>query len=90
MKKINTIWTQGLKGDEKSSMEANVIQSEKVLDKLVEILYNMREDKRATVLADYDTPSWSHKQAHLNGQLDMIAKVLDIILVKERDDHPRT
>lgn len=88
MQKISTVWTQGLKATDKENMEVLVKQNTILLDRLTEILYNMREDKRTTVLGDYDSPSWSHKQAHLNGQLDMIAKILDIIQVRERDDHP--
>ncbi len=88
MQKINLAWTQGLKGPEKADMEVIVKQNTILLDRLSQILYNMQVDKRTTVLGDYDSPSWSHKQAHLNGQLDMISKILDIIQVNERADQP--
>jgi len=41
-----------------------------------------------SALDDYDTPSWSHKQAHMNGEAAAIRKVIEIITIRERDDHP--
>lgn len=88
MQKLNSAWTHGLSGPEKQQIEETVKGSTILLDRLTKILYNMQESKAATVLADYDSPSWSHKQAHLNGQLDIIRKLADILTIRERDDHP--
>lgn len=88
MYKINQAWTHGLKGEEAKKMQELVVSNKFLLDRLVEILYNMQEKRESSVLADYDTPSWSHKQAHLNGEAAMIRKLADLIEVKERDDHP--
>ncbi len=88
MKKINEAWLQGLKGAEREQMKELVLSNEILLDKLAKMLYNMQERKRISVLGDYDTPSWSHKQAHLNGEADVLRKVLEIITINERDDNP--
>ncbi len=88
MLKINQAWLQGLKGEEAKRMQELVAGNKILLDKLVEILYNMQTKRESSVLADYDTPSWSHKQAHLNGENSMIRKLIEIATVSERDDRP--
>ena len=88
MKTVNQAWLTGLNGTEKDKMRQEVLNSQNLLDKLVEILYNMQEKKMDTVLGDYDTPSWSHKQAHINGQNAALRKVIEIITIRERDDNP--
>lgn len=90
MQKIAAIWLSEAKtAAEKEEIKNLVISSEKVLDKLAKILYNMQEKKRGSVLVDYDTPSWSHKQAHLNGETAMLERIIDIVTIKERDDQPK-
>lgn len=84
--KINEAWLSGLKGEERSKMRDFVVGNQILLDKLVEILYNMQEKTGSVKLDDYDSPSWSHKQAHLNGQNDTIRKLIEICTIKERDD----
>lgn len=86
--KLKSVWFEGLNASEKEEMQKNVENSEKVLDKLVKILYNIQERTRDSVLVDYDTPSWSHKQAHINGEIAMLKKIIDIVTIQERDDHP--
>ena len=88
MLKINQAWTQGLNASEAQQMKELVSSNKFLLDRLVQMLYNMQEKKEASVLADYDTPSWSHKQAHLNGEAAMLRKLVEIVEVKERDDRP--
>lgn len=88
MKTVNQAWLTGLSGEEKEKMRQEVLTSQNLLDKLVEILYNIQEKKETTVLADYDTPSWSHKQAHINGECAALRKVIEIITIRERDDNP--
>lgn len=88
MQRISSAWTSGLKGRDKQEMEELVKTSTILLDRLSKILYNMQESKRKTVLADYDTPSWSHKQAHLNGELEVLRELQEILTIRERDDHP--
>lgn len=45
--------------------------------RLREIL-NQRKNE-LTRHTDYDNPSWSHKQAHINGQLSEINQILNLI-----------
>lgn len=84
--KVNEAWLRGLQGQERDQMKKMVVDSEKLLDKLKEILYNMRESRETISSIDYDNPSWSHKQAHLNGEAAIIRKLEEILSVKERSD----
>jgi hypothetical protein len=86
--KINEQWLRGLDGPERDEMKNLVINNTKLLDKLTEILYNIQVKKEDTVLEDYDSPSWSHKQAHINGEIAAIKRVLEIISINERADRP--
>lgn len=89
MQKINEQWFAGLKGEERDKMKELVLSNTILLDKLREMLYNIQVSKESTVLADYDTPSWSHKQAHRNGQLDIIRQFDKLLTISERDDQPQ-
>ena len=47
--------------------------------RLREILNQNKEYLLRTRTIDYDNPSWSHKQAHINGKLDQIEQLLTLI-----------
>lgn len=87
---IAEVWLHGLKGEDREKMKAFVLANTILLDKLAKILYNMQVRSESTVLSDYDTPSWSHKQAHVNGFNDAIKKISEICTVRERDDPSQT
>lgn len=70
---------------DREAFKQQVINAKKVLDKVAKILYNEGVELENTVLGDYDTPSWSHKQAHRNGRLEQIRKTSAILTVKERE-----
>ena len=36
-----------------------------------------------TTHEDYDSPSWSHKQAHINGEIAALKKVINLLTIKE-------
>jgi hypothetical protein len=88
MLKANSAWFAGIPRDEKRKREELVLSNKILLDILAEMLYNMQEKKKDTVLGDYDSPSWSHKQAHLNGEIEAIKQIIEIVTIKERDDNP--
>lgn len=79
-----TIWFQDLKtSKEKEDFVNTLLNSQKVLDKLREIVYNMSIDREKVKSTDYDSPSWSHKQAHFNGEQAAYQKILDLLEFKE-------
>lgn len=87
-RKVNEHLLSGLRGEDRDKMKELILSNTILLDKLTQIVYNMQEGKRSTVLVDYDTPSWSHKQAHLNGEIAAFQKVIELLTVTDRDDHP--
>ncbi len=87
---VNEQLLAGLRDEEREKMKKMILECTILLDRLKKILYNMEEGKNRSVVGDYDTPSWSHKQAHLNGESAALRKVIDLITVTERDDPPTT
>jgi Mg2+ and Co2+ transporter CorA len=83
-KKLATIWFQGIKdATSKKSLEQRLYSSNKdvVLVKLKKIIAQKREAllKKQTRIDSYETPSWSHIQAHINGQLETLEQLEDLL-----------
>lgn len=79
-RKVNLIWVKDLKNEEeRTKFKETVLNSQKVLDKLREIVYNMSIDRERVKSTDYDSPSWAYKQAHLNGEQEAYRKVIEIL-----------
>lgn len=81
--RIKAPWFQDLNSKEKEDFTNTLLSSEKVLDKLRKIVYNMCINEEKVKTIDYDSPSWSHKQAHMNGKLEAYRTVLDLLTFKE-------
>ncbi len=74
---MQTKWFQDLPKDQQDDFKKIVLGSQKVLDKLQKIVYDMRMESKSV---DYDSPNWSHKQADLigyNRALTDVSKLLD-------------
>ena len=88
--RISEMWLRGEKTpEEREKIKKLVLSNDILLDKLKKIMYNMQVEKRKSVLGDYDTPSWSHKQAHLNGELAVLDRLMELVTITERDDQPK-
>lgn len=81
--RVKTPWLQGLNSKEQEEFTNTLLSSEKVLDKLRKIVYNMCINEEKVKTIDYDSPSWSHKQAHMNGKLEAYRTVLDLLTFKD-------
>lgn len=75
---MNSLWLQGLKGEERQKLKVFIENNQKILDILTEIVYNRVKEHESVALRDYDNLSWSHKQAHLNGELDALKWVIKL------------
>lgn len=85
-RKLKTAWISHLRDAEsKEQFTAQVLASEKVLDKLREIVYNKVLDGEKVSVVDYDSPSWSHKQADRNGYLRGLREVLELLQFGDHD-----
>ena len=76
-------WLKGLSPSEADKYKKSIISSKLVLDKLIEMCYNRRKEIDKQVF-DYDTPSWSHKQAHNNGYKECLDDIIQLITINER------
>lgn len=79
---IQTKWLEGLKDpSEREQFKQTVIGSKKVLDKAREIVYNIVKEAEKVRISDYDSPSWSHKQADQNGYVRALREVMLLLEV---------
>lgn len=79
---MNSKWLGSLKGEERENLKLSILQSKKVLDKLQEMCYNMYRDREKIEFQDYESPSWSHRQAHTNGYLEALRDVMKLTDIK--------
>ena len=85
---IQTKWLEGLKDpSEREQFKQTVIGSKKVLDKAREIVYNIVKEAEKVRISDYDSPSWSHKQADQNGYVRALREVM--LLLEVNPDRER-
>lgn len=76
---IDSRWFQNIPPSEVDSLKAQLIGDKKTLDKLKEIVYNIVRSEEDVRIVDYDTPNWSHKQAHLLGRADALKSILRLV-----------
>lgn len=78
---FNSKWTKHLPEQEKEQLKKTILASRTTLDRLkqliVEELGSLENQENS--LADYDSPAWSHKQAHRNGERAFAKKLLDLL-----------
>lgn len=73
---VPVFWIQGIPEEKRADFVSSVLSSP-VTRKLREYLHNrlssleLREEKNL-----YDNPSWSHKQAHINGNREIVKELL--------------
>jgi hypothetical protein len=72
-------WLKGLPKADQEEFKKYVLSSKKVLDKLSEIVYNKIKVGESVSKNDYDSPSWSHRQAHDNGRNEAFNEILKLI-----------
>lgn len=80
--KISTAWIQHLGKEEKDKFLELLYNnhSNLILIRLKEIMIREREALEASeLLPDYDSASWSHKQAHTNGARQTLKFVEDLL-----------
>lgn len=77
-------WFSSLPKPEQEQFKKNVLASKKVLDKLSELCYNKITVGESSKLTDYDSPSWSHKQAHINGRNEVLREIIQLISLPDQ------
>ena len=79
---MKTEWLGNLKGEDRDNFKNSILASKIVLDKLQEIVYNMYKKEESLSSIDYDSPSWSHKQAHTNGKREALKQILELVNIE--------
>lgn len=77
-------WFSNLPKAEQDDFKKSLLSSKKTLDRLLEICYNSIKDGESSKLTDYDSPSWSHKQAHLNGYAAAYREIIQLISLTDK------
>lgn len=77
---MHSIWFRGLNKEDKEDRVKELLSYRNAFDALKEIL----EEHYKEYTPDYDCPSWSHKQADVNGHNRAIKKVINLITIKEK------
>lgn len=79
---IKTLWFQGVHNDPlaKEDLEKTLRNSAVAFNKLLEILEDRkRQLDTSEIREDYQSPSWSHKQAHRNGRRQELQDTIDLL-----------
>lgn len=81
MRKLSVEWFRGLPEEKKEGFELALRNSSLALGRLYDLLDEWERDldSAEAKLDDYDNPSWSHKQAHRNGDRSRIRKLRDLL-----------
>jgi hypothetical protein len=90
-----TEWTSHLKSDEaKQNFENQIINSVDVLRRLNAILnhYEKSLDRTETSIDTYALPNWEHRQAHKNGNREIIQRIKTLIDIDQQriKDDPKS
>lgn len=76
---LNLQWFKGIDKTKKDDLEKLIRNSRIVLSRLKDILDADIKELNEFTTSDYDSPSWSHKQAHNNGKLDYARQVRSLL-----------
>jgi len=68
-----------LKGEEREKRIKEILAYRNAFNALKELLGDQYEES----VPDYDCPSWSHKQADVNGANRMLRKIINLITIEE-------
>lgn len=74
---MKTIWLENTKGEDRENLKNYILSNKKLLDILSKICYNIyREVEKESF--NYESASWAFKQAHANGQKEILNKIIDL------------
>lgn len=85
--RFDSRWFQGVPAEEVESLKARLLGDKKTLDNIRKIVYNIVTKERDIRKVDYDSPSWSHKQAHKNGMLEAFNSIMRLVTLDKEVIH---
>lgn len=80
--KFPEILFRGLSDKEKDEFKRLLIHSD-LIRRLVNVIKSFREEEESVPVADYNSPSWSHRQADRNGSVRAYNRILKLLDHKE-------
>lgn len=79
-------WYGDLKTPEdKKKREQTILNCSEALDILAKICYNSIHNEQSISTVDYDSPSWSHKQADKNGYIRALKDIAKMCETHTKD-----
>ena len=81
---LNTKWTRKTSPDKREDLEKLIRNSTIVLSRLKDIVEEDLVEMDKVSLSDYESPSWSHKQAHENGKKEYARQLLTLLSFLEQ------
>lgn len=88
---MNTLWVQGLERGKPTDLFIDGLKHSLVHDVYLKRLRDIIDEelqflaRQEATLDDYQDASWSHKQAHRNGQVASLNKIRTLITLKETE-----
>jgi hypothetical protein len=77
---IASEWLIGCESEqEKEDRKAYLANSRQLVDLLKNMIQKRYDDLSGVKVTDYDSPSWSHKRAHLDGQLAALESIYKLL-----------
>jgi len=61
--------------EEKEELKAYLLNSGRLFDLLKDMIQRRYDQEWGAKVVDYDSPSWSHKQAHKNGRMNAFEEI---------------
>lgn len=84
MKRFHSKWFKICNDEsEREELQELLSNNSVIVTKLKEIIESELSASQVSVRSDYDKPSWAYYQAHKNGEIDMLNKILNILTPKE-------
>lgn len=77
---MKAIWLKGLKGEAREKRKNEIKSYRNAFNALKEILENDFEE----TTPDYDCPSWSHKQADVNGANRKLQTIINLLTIEDK------
>ena len=74
---MKAVWYKGYSGN-KADRKKELLSYRNAFEEAKKIL----EEEFEESVPDYDNPSWSHKQADVNGANRMLQKVIDLLTIE--------
>ena len=65
--------------EEKEELKGYLLNSSRVFDLLKSMIQRRFDGENGAKVVDYDSPSWSHKQAHKNGRSDAYEEIYKLL-----------